>query len=93
MCPDPRRCRAAAPSPSAGLTIKSPDTGGWKMPLKEHREKRQEEKLKRPETRPRQRAGSLPPARWTLSLPLKVWGRWAAVHGDAYRSRSGTRVE
>lgn len=56
------------------------------MPLKEHREKRQEEKLKSPKMRPRQRAGSLLPARLTRVLLLKVWGRWAAVHGDSYTS-------
>ena len=66
--------------------MKVPATGGWKMPLKEHREKRQEEKLKSPKMRPRQRAGSLLPARLTRVLLLKVWGRWAAVHGDSYTS-------
>lgn len=63
------------------------------MPLKEHREKGQDEKLKSLETRPRQRAGSLLPDRLTLSLLLKVWGRWALVHGDSYTSWSSTCLE
>lgn len=49
------------------------------MPLKERLEKRQEEKLKSSEMRPRHRAGSLLPDRLTLALLLKVWGRWAAA--------------
>lgn len=73
--------------------MKFPATGGWKTPLKEHWEKRQEEKLKSPKTRLRQRAGLLLPDRWTLSLLLKVWGLWAAVHGDSNMSRSSTWVE
>jgi hypothetical protein len=52
--------------------MKFPVTGGWKVPLKEHREKGQEEKSKSPETRPRQRAGLLVPDRLTLALLLKV---------------------
>lgn len=52
------------------------------MLLKEHWEKRQEEKSKSPKTRLRQRAGLLLPDRWTLLLLLKVWGLWATVHGD-----------
>ena len=56
------------------------------MPLKEHWEKWQEEKLKSSKMRPRQRAGSLVPDKLTLVLPVKVWGRWAAVHGDSYTS-------
>lgn len=56
------------------------------MPLKEHREKRQEEKLKSPMMRLRQRAGLLVPDKLTLVLLLKAWGRWAAVHGDSYTS-------
>ena len=75
------------------LTTKFPATGGWKTPLKEHREKGQEEKLKSPETRSRQRWGSLLPDRLTLALLLKVWGRWAMVHGDWYTSPSSTWVE
>jgi len=66
--------------------MKFPATGGWKTPLKEHREKRQEEKLKSPMMRLRQRAGSLVPDKLTLVLLLKAWGRWAAVHGDSYTS-------
>ena len=63
------------------------------MPLKEHREKGQAEKLKSPWTRPRQRAGLLDPARLTLLLLSKAWGRRAAVHGDPYTSRSSTCLE
>lgn len=70
-----------------------PVTGGWKMPLKEHREKRQEEKLKSRATRLRQRAGSLVPDRLTLALLLKAWGCRASAHGDAYTSRGSTWVE
>lgn len=73
--------------------MKSPATGGWKTPLKEHREKGQDERSKSPETRRRQRAGSPLPDRLTLSLPFKAWGRWAEVQGDAYTSRSSTWVE
>lgn len=50
--------------------MKFPATGGWKTPLKEHREKRQEEKLKSPETRSRQRARLLLPDRPTVALLL-----------------------
>lgn len=82
-----------SPTLFPGLTIKSPATGGWKTPPKEHREKEQDEKLKSPETRPRQRSGSLLPDRLTLSLLLKVWCRWALVHGDSYTSRSSTCLE
>lgn len=58
--------------------------------MKEHREKRQEETLKSSETRPRHRTGSLLPDTLTLALLLKVWGLWAAVHGDSYTSWSST---
>lgn len=58
-----------------GLTMKFPATGGWKTPLKEHWEKGQEETLKSPETRSRQRATLLVPDRLTMALLLKVWGR------------------
>lgn len=58
-----------------GLTMKFPATGGWKTPLKEHWEKGQEEILKSPETRSRQRAALLVPDRLTVVLLLKVWGR------------------
>lgn len=54
------------------LTMKFPVTGGWKTPLKEHREKGQEEKLKSPETRSRQRAGLLVPERLMRALLLKT---------------------
>lgn len=54
------------------LTMKLPVTGGWKTPLKEHREKGQEEKLKSPETRSRQRAGLLVPERLMRALLLKT---------------------
>lgn len=57
------------------LTMKFPATGGWKTPLKEHWEKGQEETLKSPETRSRQRAVLLVPDRLTMALLLKVWGR------------------
>lgn len=63
------------------------------MSLKEHREKWQGEKLKSPETRRRQRAGSLVPDRRTLALLLKVWGCEAVVHGEPYTSRSDTWAE
>lgn len=63
------------------------------MPLKEHREKRQEEKLKSRTTRLRQRAGSLVPDRLTLALLLKAWGCWDATHGDSYTSWGSTWVE
>lgn len=55
--------------------MKFPATGGWKTPLKEHREKVQEERSKSPETRPRQRTGLLVPDTLTLALLLKVRGR------------------
>lgn len=89
----PQQLRAPAATRLPLLTIKFPATGGWKTPLKEHREKGQEEKLKSPETRSRQRWGSLLPDRLTRALLLKVWGRWATVHGDWYTSPSSTWVE
>lgn len=83
----PQAPQGTAPPPprflSSGLTINFPATGGWKTPLKEHLEKRQEEELKSWETRPWHRAGLLLPARLTLALLLKAWGRWAAVQGDS----------
>lgn len=61
--------------------------------MKEHREKWQEEKLKSPEMSWRQRAGSLVPDRRALVLLLRVWGCWAAVHGEPYTSQSDTWAE
>lgn len=88
----PQAPQGTPPPPflSSGLTINFPATGGWKTPLKEHLEKRQEDALKSWETRPRQRVGSLLPARLTLVLPLKARGRWAAVQGDSKTSWSIT---
>lgn len=69
--PQDPRC-LVPPAPIPRLTMKFPVTGGWKTPLKEHREKGQEEKLKSPDTRSRQRVGLLVPERLIRALLLNT---------------------